>query len=67
VVAVWATGALFGRDVVSLAAVQHPREAFVAAAPAPRATTARPAERPAEVDTAAPTGPRPAPEPVRAA
>ncbi|MBN0042291.1 FAD-dependent oxidoreductase [Cellulosimicrobium cellulans] len=71
VVAVWATGALFGRDVVSLAAVQHPRDAFVAAAPASRATTARPAERrterPGEDDTAAPARPRPAPEPVRAA
>lgn len=67
VVAVWATGALFGRDVVSLAAVQHPREAFVAAAPTPRATTARSTERPAEEDTPTPAEPVPAPEPVRAA
>ena len=34
VLAVWLTAALFGRDVVSLAAVQRPRAAFVAAAPA---------------------------------
>ncbi len=32
VLAVWATGFLFGRDIVSLAATQHPREAFVEAA-----------------------------------
>ena len=29
VLAVWLTAALFGRDVVSLASVQHPRDAFV--------------------------------------
>jgi NADH dehydrogenase len=29
VCAVWATAALYGRDIVSLTAVQHPREAFV--------------------------------------
>lgn len=29
VLAVWITAALYGRDVVSLASVQHPREAFV--------------------------------------
>jgi NADH:ubiquinone reductase (H+-translocating) len=29
VLAVWLTAALFGRDIVSLASVQHPREAFV--------------------------------------
>jgi glycine/D-amino acid oxidase-like deaminating enzyme len=29
VLAVWLTAALFGRDLVSLAAFQHPREAFV--------------------------------------
>lgn len=32
VLAVWATAALFGRDIVSLAAVQHPRRAFLAGA-----------------------------------
>jgi NADH dehydrogenase len=30
VLAVWATAALFGRDIVSLTSVQHPREAFLA-------------------------------------
>ncbi|MEU4476293.1 NAD(P)/FAD-dependent oxidoreductase [Micromonospora sp. NPDC023888] len=35
VLAVWATAALFGRDIVSLASVQHPREAFLAGAHAP--------------------------------
>ncbi|MFK0120839.1 NAD(P)/FAD-dependent oxidoreductase [Streptomyces sp. NPDC090994] len=29
VFAVWVTAALYGRDIVSLASVQHPREAFV--------------------------------------
>jgi NADH dehydrogenase len=29
VLAVWATAVLFGRDIVSLASVQHPRDAFV--------------------------------------
>ncbi|WP_402465979.1 NAD(P)/FAD-dependent oxidoreductase [Isoptericola aurantiacus] len=39
VLAVWLTAWMFGRDVVSLASVQHPRAAFVAAThpvPAPR-------------------------------
>ncbi|MFE6236555.1 NAD(P)/FAD-dependent oxidoreductase [Cellulosimicrobium sp. NPDC057862] len=61
VLAVWATGALFGRDVVSLAAVQRPREAFVAGATATAATTSA---------TTAPVQPAPepaAPEPLRAA
>jgi NADH dehydrogenase len=31
VLAVWATAAFYGRDIVSLASVQHPREAFVEA------------------------------------
>jgi NADH dehydrogenase len=31
VLAVWATAAFYGRDIVSLASVQHPREAFVKA------------------------------------
>ncbi len=30
VLAVWVTGFLFGRDIVSLASVQHPRDAFLA-------------------------------------
>ncbi|MFI5587350.1 NAD(P)/FAD-dependent oxidoreductase [Amycolatopsis sp. NPDC051758] len=30
VLAVWLTAALFGRDILSLASVQHPRDAFVA-------------------------------------
>jgi NADH dehydrogenase len=29
VLAVWCTAALFGRDIVSLASVQHPRDAFL--------------------------------------
>lgn len=29
VLAVWLTAALFGRDILSLASVQHPRDAFV--------------------------------------
>lgn len=29
VLAVWLTAALFGRDIVSLASVEHPRDAFV--------------------------------------
>src|SRR6185312_2043168 len=34
VLAVWCTAALFGRDIVSLASVQHPRAAFLANADA---------------------------------
>ncbi|ADB32931.1 FAD-dependent pyridine nucleotide-disulphide oxidoreductase [Kribbella flavida DSM 17836] len=30
VLAIWLTGLLFGRDIVSLASVQHPRDAFLA-------------------------------------
>jgi NADH dehydrogenase len=29
VLAIWLTAALFGRDIVSLASVQHPRDAFI--------------------------------------
>jgi hypothetical protein len=29
VLTIWLTAALFGRDIVSLASVQHPREAFI--------------------------------------
>jgi NADH dehydrogenase len=29
VLAIWLTAALFGRDIVSLASVQHPRQAFI--------------------------------------
>ena len=32
VLAVWATAVPFGRDIVSLTSVQHPREAFLAGA-----------------------------------
>lgn len=38
VLAVWATAAVFGRDVVSLASVAHPRQAFVAAGEPERVT-----------------------------
>jgi NADH dehydrogenase len=30
VLAIWLTQALFGRDILSLTSVQHPRDAFVA-------------------------------------
>ncbi|MET8153181.1 NAD(P)/FAD-dependent oxidoreductase [Actinoplanes sp. NPDC049668] len=40
VFAVWATAALFGRDIVSLTSVQHPREAFVTGAADPPRTPA---------------------------
>jgi hypothetical protein len=41
VLAVWLTAALFGRDIVSLASVPHPREAFVTGGePAPQPSAA---------------------------
>jgi NADH dehydrogenase len=40
VLAVWLTAAVFGRDVVSLASVAHPRDAFVAAGEPDRLTRA---------------------------
>jgi NADH dehydrogenase len=43
VLAVWITAALFGRDIVSLASVQHPRRAFVTGGEVPA-----PAEAPLE-------------------
>jgi NADH dehydrogenase len=39
VLAVWLTAALFGRDIVSLASVQHPRRAFVTGGEPPTVTT----------------------------
>ncbi|MDX3234117.1 NAD(P)/FAD-dependent oxidoreductase [Streptomyces sp. ME03-5709C] len=42
VLTVWLTAALFGRDLVSLASVQHPRDAFLTSA-APRRPTEQPA------------------------
>jgi NADH dehydrogenase len=48
VLAVWCTAALFGRDIVSLASVQHPREAFLAD------TDAELASEPTTVPTSAP-------------
>jgi NADH dehydrogenase len=42
VLAVWATAALFGRDIVSLASVQHPRDAFVTGGVIPSGETAAP-------------------------
>jgi NADH:quinone reductase (non-electrogenic) len=42
VLAIWLVAAVFGRDIVSLASVQHPREAFV--------TGGDPASRPAELE-----------------
>ncbi|WP_198047099.1 NAD(P)/FAD-dependent oxidoreductase [Kutzneria sp. 744] len=38
VLAVWLTAALFGRDIVSLAAVEHPRDAFLRDGSAPAVT-----------------------------
>jgi NADH dehydrogenase len=43
VLAVWATAVPFGRDIVSLTSVQHPREAFLAGA-SPRVPTRAEAE-----------------------
>ncbi|WP_435736932.1 FAD-dependent oxidoreductase [Cellulosimicrobium sp. PMB13] len=53
VLAVWLTAGLFGRDVVSLASVQRPRAAFVAAAPSgPAEAPSGPAEAPTTATTA---------------
>jgi NADH dehydrogenase len=41
VLTVWLTAAVFGRDLVSLAAVQHPRDAFVTHGDADRADEPR--------------------------
>ena len=41
VLAIWLTAAVFGRDIVSLAAVQEPRRAFVAGGEPPSRTVAR--------------------------
>ncbi|HET8590626.1 MAG TPA: hypothetical protein VFM01_13410, partial [Nakamurella sp.] len=52
VLAVWLTAAIFGRDIVSLRAVQHPRDAFVGEEPdgdrgaAARSEVAEPATDP---------------------
>ncbi|MFS4091038.1 NAD(P)/FAD-dependent oxidoreductase [Streptomyces sp. AF1A] len=45
VLTVWLTAALFGRDLVSLAAVQHPRDAFVTNGDAQRAGESRTGSR----------------------
>nr|BFE73999.1 hypothetical protein GCM10020092_073000 [Actinoplanes digitatis] len=47
VLAVWVTAALFGRDIVSLTSVQHPREEFVAGAGATLRAPARKVVAPA--------------------
>jgi NADH dehydrogenase len=47
VLTVWLTAAAFGRDLVSLASVQHPRDAFVTSGD-PR----RPEENPTSARTA---------------
>ncbi|MFI2704954.1 NAD(P)/FAD-dependent oxidoreductase [Cellulosimicrobium composti] len=58
VLAVWSTAALFGRDVVSLAEVQRPRDAFVAGATAANATAgARRATGPSDPADRSATGP----------
>jgi NADH dehydrogenase len=41
VLTVWLTAALFGRDLVSLASVQHPRHAFVTSGSAQRSGESR--------------------------
>ena len=49
VLAIWLTAALFGRDIVPLASVQHPREAFITdgeLASPPRAPRADPGRLP---------------------
>jgi NADH:quinone reductase (non-electrogenic) len=67
VLAVWLTALLFGRDIVSLASVQHPRRAFMTAGePAPSDATASPAPpdataSPAWPEAAASPGPLGAP------
>ncbi|WP_217551823.1 NAD(P)/FAD-dependent oxidoreductase [Streptomyces sp. GbtcB6] len=47
VLAVWLTAALWGRDLVSLASVQHPRDAFVTNAGPNRPRESRASEHPA--------------------
>ncbi|MFI1034179.1 NAD(P)/FAD-dependent oxidoreductase [Streptomyces sp. NPDC020951] len=49
VLTVWLTAALFGRDLVSLASVQHPRDAFVASGrpQSPDGSRSRASDRPA--------------------
>lgn len=46
VLSIWVTGVLFGRDIVSLASVQHPRDAFLGEDP-----SAKPADRTADRST----------------
>jgi NADH dehydrogenase len=46
VLAIWLTGVLFGRDIVSLASVQHPREAFLADDVPIQKSILKPADRP---------------------
>lgn len=43
ILTIWLTAALFGRDLVSLAAVQHPRDAFVGSGAAPSHSQGAPA------------------------
>ncbi|MEU5346981.1 FAD-dependent oxidoreductase [Streptomyces sp. NPDC020766] len=47
VLTVWLTAALFGRDLVSLASVQHPRDAFVASSGLQKSGGSRTTSRPA--------------------
>lgn len=47
VLTVWLTAALFGRDLVSLASVQHPRDAFVASSDLQKSGASGAAGRPA--------------------
>ncbi|MDS0132223.1 MULTISPECIES: NAD(P)/FAD-dependent oxidoreductase [unclassified Amycolatopsis] len=48
VLAVWLTQALFGRDILSLASVQHPRDAFVAAGRTAAGAARREGDQPAK-------------------
>ncbi|MGV9364698.1 NAD(P)/FAD-dependent oxidoreductase [Amycolatopsis sp. NPDC003731] len=48
VLAVWLTQTLFGRDILSLASVQHPRDAFVAAGRTAAGAARREGDQPAK-------------------
>ncbi|MBB4907727.1 NAD(P)/FAD-dependent oxidoreductase [Actinophytocola algeriensis] len=56
VLAIWLTQGLFGRDILSLASVQHPRDAFVAGGEPPM-SSALPAGLPDHDRTAGTAGP----------
>jgi len=49
VLAIWLTAALFGRDIVSLASVQHPRDAFITGGEPAFPPSDAPSDAPADV------------------